>query len=41
MGYKEIFTEEQILDIENATLGVMKRKRGDFKDPLWTDFNFV
>ena len=41
MGYKEIFTEEQILDIENVTLGVMKRKRGDFKDPLWTDFNFV
>jgi hypothetical protein len=41
MGYKDIFTEEQILDIENVTLVGMKRKRDDFKDPLWEDFDFV
>ena len=41
MGYKELFSEEDILDIENKLLGAMKRKRSDFKEPLWNDFNFV
>ena len=41
MGYKELFTEEEILDIEEKLLGAMNRKRGDFTDPLWEDFNFV
>ena len=41
MGYKELFSEEEILDIEEKFLGAMNRKRSDFKDPLWEDFNFV
>ena len=41
MGYKELFTAEEILDIEEKILGAMNRKRSDFKDPLWEDFNFV
>ena len=41
MGYKELFTAEEILDIEEKFLGAMNRKRSDFKDPLWEDFNFV
>lgn len=41
MGYKELFTEEEILDIEDKLLGAMGRKRTDFKEPLWNDFNFV
>ena len=41
MGYKELFTEEEILDIEETLLGAMNRKRSDFTDPLWEDFNFV
>ena len=41
MGYKELFSEEEILDIEDKLLGAMGRKRTDFKEPLWNDFNFV
>ena len=41
MGYKELFTEEQILDIEEKLLGAMGCKRTDFKDILWDDFDFV
>ena len=41
MGYKELFTEEEILDIEEKLLGAMNHKRSDFKNPLWEDFNFV
>ena len=41
MGYKEVFSKEDILDIENKLLDAMERKRSDFKDPLWEDFNFV
>jgi hypothetical protein len=41
MGYKEMFSKEDILDIENKLLDAMERKRSDFKDPLWNDFNFV
>jgi hypothetical protein len=41
MGYKELFTEEEILEIEETLLGAMGCKRTDFNDPLWNDFNFV
>ena len=41
MGYKELFSKEEIFDIEEKILGAMERKRSDFKDPLWNDFNFV
>lgn len=41
MGYKELFSKEEIFDIEEKLLGAMECKRSDFKDPLWEDFNFV
>ena len=41
MRYKEMFTEEEILDFENQILKLMKKSRNDFSEPLWDDFNFV
>ena len=41
MGYKEIFTEEEILALEERLLKLMGKKREDFSLLLWEDFNFV
>jgi hypothetical protein len=41
MGYKEIFTEEEIFDLEERLLKLMGKKREEFSLLLWEDFNFV
>ena len=41
MGYRDRFTETEIVNLENQLLDAMGKSRENFKEVLWEDFHFV